>query len=273
MATRSTLERRLNALLNPLTSHKPLTRGMLLTTAALSIILLAPIAGWKLVAQTSVGTQGVVLDASGAAVAGAKVTIDFPLTQSNNRREVTRTNASGEFSFPAIPQDNYMVHIEMPGFAPIDQPATLLGGASAAPLRFTLNVGGIREGIMVRGGPPGPPPPPPPPPAGFIGGRGNKLTRIRVGGGVQSYKLIDKVTPLYPADCRAERVQGTVLLSAVISKEGYVLEVKPINEFVDPRLRDSAIAAVKQWRYSPTLLNGDAAEVLTQVDVNFTLLP
>ena len=260
MVTTATLERRLTAMLNPLTSHQPLTRSMLFTTAALSLILLAPIAGWKLVAQTAAGTQGVVLDATGAAVAGAKVTIDFPLTLSNNRREVTRTNSSGEFSFPALPEDLYTVHIEMTGFAPIDQPTTQMGGAKTSPLRFTLNAGGRTT----------PQPPPPPPPPGYMQTRPRPM-QIMVGGNVQAAKLTNKVTPLYPADCKAERVQGIVLLRAVIDKEGYVTELKAINEFVDPRLRDSAITAVKQWRYATTLLNGEPADVITQIDVSFTL--
>lgn len=263
MATMSTLERRLTAMLNPLTSHQPLTRGMLFTTAALGMILLAPIAGWKLVAQDKAndGVKGVVVDASGAPIDGAKVTIDFPLTQSNNRREVTRTNSSGEFSFPALPDDLYTVHIEMAGFAPIDQPTTQMGGAKTSALRFTLNVGG-------RTTPPLPPPPPPPP--GYMQTRSRPM-QIMVGGNVQAAKLINRVTPLYPADCKAERVQGIVLLRALIDKEGYVTELKAINEFVDPRLRDSAIAAVKQWRYATAYLNGEPADVVTQIDVNFTL--
>ena len=260
MVTTATLERRLTAMLNPLISHQPLTRSMLFTTAALSLILLAPIAGWKLVAQTAAGTQGVVLDANGAAVAGAKVTIDFPLTLSNNRREVTRTNSSGEFSFPALPEDLYTVHIEMTGFAPIDQPTTQMGGAKTSPLRFTLNAGGRTT----------PQPPPTPPPPGYMQTRPRPM-QIMVGGNVQAAKLTNKVTPLYPADCKAERVQGIVLLRAVIDKEGYVTELKAINEFVDPRLRDSAITAVKQWRYATTLLNGEPADVITQIDVSFTL--
>ena len=263
MATTSTLERRLTAMLNPLTSHQPLTRSMLFTTAALSLILLAPIAGWKLVAQTAAGTRGVVLDTAGAPLEGAKVTIDFPLTLSNNRREVTRTNSSGEFSFPALPEDLYTVHIEMTGFAPIDQPTTQMGGSKTSPLRFTLNAGGRTTPY---------PPPPPPPPPGYMQSRSRPM-QIMVGGNVQAAKLTNKVTPLYPADCKAERVQGIVLLRAWIDKEGYVTELKAINEFVDPRLRDSAITAVKQWRYATTLLNGEPADVITQIDVNFTLLP
>ena len=97
-------------------------------------------------------------------------------------------------------------------------------------------------------------------------------TRIRIGGNVQAAKIINKVTPIYPADCRSERVEGIVLLNAVIGKEGEVLTLEPVNEFVDSRLRESAISAVKLWRYQPTLLNGNPMEVTTQIEVSFTLV-
>ena len=54
-------------------------------------------------------------------------------------------------------------------------------------------------------------------------------------------------------------------------KAGEVLSLEPVNQFVDARLRDAAVSAVKLWRYQPTLLNGNPVEVTTQVEVNFTL--
>ncbi|WP_051670061.1 M56 family metallopeptidase [Bryobacter aggregatus] len=254
MATTSTLERRLTALLNPLTSHKPLTRGTLLTTAALSLALLAPIAGWNLVAQTMGGTNGMVVDPSGAPIADARVTLVFP-AGSNDRREITRTHASGDFHFPALPEGVYTLRVESPGFGPLEQAGLLLGKPGEAPIRITLNVGGIRESVQVSAVP----------------GPASEPKQIRVGGNIQATKLVSQVRPLYPADCRTERVQGTVLLNAVIGVDGSIVSLKPINEFVDVRLRDTAIDSVKQWRYTPTLLNGNPIEVATVIEVNFTL--
>lgn len=98
-------------------------------------------------------------------------------------------------------------------------------------------------------------------------------TRIKIGGDAQASKLVNKVTPLYPADCKAERVEGIVLLDAVIGKEGSVMSLNPVNQLVDLRLRDAALNAVRLWQYKPTLLNGNPVEVTTQIEVNFTLLP
>jgi TonB family protein len=93
--------------------------------------------------------------------------------------------------------------------------------------------------------------------------------RIRVGGRVQSAKLIYKTDPVYPPKARSGRVQGVVMLEALIGRGGAVQDVKLLSG--DPSLSDAAIAAVRMWRYQPTLLNGDPVEVVTQVNVNFSL--
>ena len=94
-------------------------------------------------------------------------------------------------------------------------------------------------------------------------------TRIRVGGSAQSAHLIKKVTPAYPPAAKQARIQGTVRLNVVINAAGYVTDVQV--ESGDPELTDAATAAVRQWVYQPTLLNGNPVEVVTQVDINFTL--
>lgn len=62
-----------------------------------------------------------------------------------------------------------------------------------------------------------------------------------------------------------------MFLRTVISKSGEPIEVKQLNELVDKRLVDAAVAAVRQWRWQPTLLNGNPVEVITDITVNFTL--
>jgi periplasmic protein TonB len=93
--------------------------------------------------------------------------------------------------------------------------------------------------------------------------------RVRVSSGVQSGLLIRKVNPAYPPLARQARIQGTVILQALISKEGNIENLQLISGH--PMLAPSAIEAVKQWKYKPYLLNGEPVEVETQVQVNFTL--
>ncbi len=92
---------------------------------------------------------------------------------------------------------------------------------------------------------------------------------IRVGGNVQSVNLISKVAPVYPVLAKQARIQGVVSLTATISKEGAVQNLQVISGH--PLLVPAALEAVKQWQYKPTLLNGEPVNVITQIDVNFTL--
>jgi periplasmic protein TonB len=94
-------------------------------------------------------------------------------------------------------------------------------------------------------------------------------TVVRVSSGVSAGLLVHKVNPEYPPLARQARVQGTVLLEAVIGKDGTIENLKVVSGH--PMLVGSAVNAVKQWRYRPYLLNGEPVEVQTQVQVNFRL--
>jgi TonB family protein len=97
----------------------------------------------------------------------------------------------------------------------------------------------------------------------------NGMQRIRVGGNVESANLIRKVTPLYPPLAKQARIQGVVRFTALIGAEGNVISLQLVEGH--PLLVESAQDAVRQWQYKPTLLNGNAVEVITQIDVNYTL--
>lgn len=118
--------------------------------------------------------------------------------------------------------------------------------------------GGVLGGII--GGIPGSNLPPPPK-------EGPK--RIRVGGHVQAAKLSNQVRPIYPPLAKQARIQGTVRLQAIIAKDGTIQELQVVTGH--PLLVQSALDAVRQWRYQPTLLNGEPVEVSTTIDVVFTL--
>ena len=93
--------------------------------------------------------------------------------------------------------------------------------------------------------------------------------RVRVSAGVSQGLLIHKVNPTYPPEARSARVQGVVLLRAMISKDGRIIDLHVISG--DPMLAPAAIGAVEQWRYKPYLLKGDPVEVETEIQVNFQL--
>ena len=93
--------------------------------------------------------------------------------------------------------------------------------------------------------------------------------RVRVGGDVKEPKKIKDVKPAYPEDAKNAGVQGIVILETIIGTDGSVQEAKVLRPV--PMLDKAALDAVIQWRYTPTLLNGEPVEVVMTVTVTFTL--
>jgi protein TonB len=127
--------------------------------------------------------------------------------------------------------------------------------------------GGVIGGIL--GSVPSAAPPPPPPPVKKEEPKPVTPQRIRVGGNVQQAKLVRQPRPVYPPLAKQARIQGVVKLNAIISRDGTIQNLSVLSGH--PLLVPSAMEAVKQWVYQPTLLNGEPVEVVTQIDVNFTL--
>jgi protein TonB len=93
--------------------------------------------------------------------------------------------------------------------------------------------------------------------------------RVRVSGGVTAGNLITQTKPQYPQIARTARIQGSVVLHAVISKNGMIEQLQVVSGH--PMLTQSALEAVRSWRYKPYYLNGEPVEVDTTITVNFTL--
>jgi periplasmic protein TonB len=119
------------------------------------------------------------------------------------------------------------------------------------------SAGGVLGGIIGGAGS-GMPPPPKAAPA-----------RIRVGGNVQAAALVRKVDPIYPPIAKTAHISGTVVLHAIIGKDGSVKDLEYVSG--PPLLMKSALDAIKQWRYKPTMLNGEPVEVDTTISVVFSL--
>jgi protein TonB len=130
-------------------------------------------------------------------------------------------------------------------------PDVSMGQASVGVVGGTGPLGGVGPVIA-------PPPPKPVTPA-----------RIRVGGNVQAASLVRKVQPIYPQIARTAHVSGTVVLHAIIAKDGTIQELQYVSG--PPLLMRAAMDAVREWRYKPTLLNGEPVEVDTTISVVFSL--
>ncbi|HWQ57240.1 MAG TPA: energy transducer TonB, partial [Bryobacteraceae bacterium] len=93
--------------------------------------------------------------------------------------------------------------------------------------------------------------------------------RIKVGGNVQQGMLLHQVTPVYPTLARQARISGIVQLVGVVGTDGRIKHLQLVSGH--PLLVQAALAAVRQWVYRPTYLNGDAVEVVAPITVSFVM--
>ena len=153
-----------------------------------------------------------------------------------------------------------------PNAAPIEAPKEIMPEPPAPATGVSEGVpGGVEGGIPggtiggVVGGLPAAPPPPPPPPARRSASAATSRRRPRR----------TNVNPIYPPIAQSARVQGIVIIEATIGTDGRVKDAKVLRSI--PLLDQAALDAVKQWKFTPTLLNGVPVPVIMTVTVNFTL--
>ena len=254
MAERFDLEGRVHALLDAGRARKEASRKLCAAMFATAVALMVPLAAVR--AQSTASIIGVVYDPSGAIVPGATISLK---SVGGQNEEVARTGAAGQYKLQGVPAGEYLMKVSVPGFATYQKELKLSAG-TASTVNVNLAIGEVREAVDIVGRRPQP-----------AMSAAATPQKIRVGGMVQAIKLISKVNPDYPADAQAEGVEGTVLLRAIVSKEGGLLSIKSVSNGVDPRLVSAAMAAVPLWRYRPALLNGQPVEVITTIDVTFRL--
>ena len=170
---------------------------------------------------------------------------------------------SDVFRAPAlIPEKVTLVidQTEGPALNPADSPiGSIIGPISEGGVPGGIGpiISGIRRPL---------PPPKPPEP---VRKKPAPPRQVRIGSAPQAAKLLRKVAPTYPRMAIQARVQGTVKIEAIIGTDGRIRNLQLIDGPV--LLVNAAMDAVKQWRYRPTLLNGEPVEVVTQIFVHFTL--
>jgi len=169
---------------------------------------------------------------------------------------------------PSKPKVTKPVPTTNPRAAPVEAPREIV--------EETYDDIGSEEGVPggVEGGIPGgviggfitnlpQPPPPPPPPAPVA------RDPVRVGGDLKAPALVERVEPEYPPLAVRARVEGVVILEALVDLQGRVESVRVLRSI--PLLDNAAIAAVRQWRYSPLLLNGQPERFVLTVTLSFSL--
>jgi len=259
MAENTDLESRVKAMLNRKLNHRPLNARLALAIAAAVVAVLLPIAAVTLHAQTAVGTlTGIVTDPTGARIPNCRVVAK---NLDVGTQETVMANPAGEYRFAAIPSGRYQVEFASSGFALGRKETTLVSGA-AARVDAALEVGKLSENVVIRGPKPGS--------AAVPGPVVHASERIRVGGMVSTAKLVRQPKPVYPPELQQLGIEGTVIIDAIISKDGTVLN-PTVKNTVDSRLATAALDAVRKWVYQPTLLNGEPVEVMTTISLDFQL--
>jgi beta-lactamase regulating signal transducer with metallopeptidase domain len=246
-------------------------------------------------AQTGRGSfSGTLLDQLGGVVPGVDITLTSAATGGTLAKV---TDRDGSFEFLNVPAGEYTVRAELPGFRVVQMPVSIAPDA-AHRRSIVMSIGSLQETITVigeRGGtaPETPRAQPAPAPAQAADSRQEILREMarrleasrrqaaafragNVGGVIKAPSKILHVNPIYPAAMQAAGIAGTVSLVSRIGVDGYVVETLEAREAdtatpVHPDLVAAAIEAVRQWKFTPTMLNGVPVEVNMSVSVQFSL--
>jgi len=260
MATTSHLESRVKSILDPFVNRSFAARRTWLAALLITAAVMTPLTVFSLRAQQSTSGGNIVgriTDPTGAVVARVQV---IALNWDARATLATTSSLDGSFAFNNTPAGSYSIEVRAGGFAVsrMDNLIVVNGGTLQADAK--LVVGAVGEKIEVV--------PPGTPPRQAVAVK--PAVPIRVGGNVQAAKLIQQVNPIYPAGMQAQGVEGTVVLAAVVSKEGAPLSLK-VQKSAGSAFDEAALNAVEKSRYQPTLLNGEPIEVLTTITVDFKL--
>lgn len=260
IARPSNLERRFAAMLNPSVNRRHLSRRTRWLVALAGLCLVLPLAALRLPAQNLSGkTSGSVHDPSGAGIANATIVMS---NHEADTIDMTTSDREGHFEFKGLPAGKYELDVFRPGFQKYESKVTLDPGRDFREV-LTLRVGAVTEIVQVV--------PVSSKEAAPIEKPAGKPNRLGLGGNIEAAKLETKVQPIYPPSAKDAGVEGTVVLHAVIGKDGKPLSLRVMNSQIDPDLARSAVEAVSQWRYLPMLLNGEPIEVDTTINVTYSL--
>jgi TonB family protein len=279
MVRPSGLERRISAMLTVHVNRDPLTRRARVAVATAWLTVALPLAGLGAFAQaqtpSSVTLSGTIADPSGTGLAQAKVMLTNMQTGASH---TTPSDAAGRYEFVPLPAGSYQLTARVPGFKPFEQGMTLTAGQRAQQ-NIALTLGTVQETIVIRGGGAERAPL-----NGNSNGNSNgpkpgprrdvrvERTGDKDKGGPPAnlkppMKLVDK-RPVYPKALQEAGVAGEVQLKGRIDTEGLVSGIEVVVS-PNPELDAAAIDAVKEWRFTPTKLNGVAVDTEVTISITF----
>jgi TonB family protein len=256
MARPSSLEGRIAAMLNPTLDRRVPSRVFRFVAAAL-LLMAGSVAAVRVTAQQAgpAPLQGVVYDSSGAVLPG----VEMALVNEQGVKWTTPTDGAGRFEFAPVGAGKYVLEAVVPGFRTFRQDV-VLEREKDWKKNITLQVGELQETIQVTARRPTQPAPPP-----------ASAGVVRVGGNIKQPAKVFNVAPVYPASMQAAGLEGVVKLDVLIATDGTVASVRVASAQVHPAFAAAAMSAVKQWKFTPTLLNGQPVEVEMTASISFSL--
>jgi TonB family protein len=254
IARPSTLEWRIAAMLNNTLPRRRPTRRAL--TLLFAVIVGVTLAASSFRADTNVQPMpltGTLYDMTGAVLPQVALTLD----DSKGLKRSATTDRNGRFDFGVTDPGRYLLAATLMGFLPISQDMNLQD-ARNWDRTITLQVGTLQETIQVTDQRP-------------AGAPTHANVEARIGGNLRPPMKTVDVRPIYPQAMRDAGLEGVVPLGALIGADGSVESVRVLGAQGHPELAKAAVEAVRQWRFTPTLLNRVPVEVYMTVTVRFSL--
>jgi len=259
MVRQSSLERRISAMLNSRLDRRPVTRGARMATIAAALALTGSIAGFGAAAQTFGSLPGSVVDSTNRPVAGATLVL---IGAPNDAKRELKSDAAGHFEFVGLPPGDYRLEASAPGFSVVR--SAMVVTTRTVPQLVTLQVGALMETVSVSGVAEGSPrelaEPVLPDSTGCVA--------TAAGGRIQPPTKLRHVSASYPTLLYQTGADGHVVLDLRIDTDGRPRDIRVITS-AHPDFDAAAIEAVRQWRFSRTLLNCVPVELSMTVHVNF----
>jgi beta-lactamase regulating signal transducer with metallopeptidase domain len=261
MARPSSLERRVRAMLNDRLERDSISRG---TRAAILIVLLAVTTAVAAAQSGFVTFSGSIVDESARGVPGTTVSLT---NESREAKYEVKTNAAGRFEFVGLPAGDYGLEAKGMGFQAVKDAVTIAG--QNLQRTYTLKIGTLQETINIvddgRDSRPSTFKERPAPPRAECAPSG-------FGGQIVPPRKLRDFAPTYPVNLRGTGTNGAVVMQGRIALDGYITDIRLVGD-AHPDLANAAIAAVREWHYSETLLNCAPVEVGMTITANFKGAP
>jgi TonB family protein len=266
MVRPSSLERRVNAMLNTRLNRKPPARSVRIGAPVGLLAVTMLIGGFGAAAQTFARFSGSVVDPMNTGIPRATLLLVNAQTQSKHE---VRSDEHGRFEFVGLPAGEYLLEAQVPGFATLRGSLTVTGQDVQRSL--AMQIGSLQETISVVGSRS-------PSAASEPEAREPARPRRSVtectpsagGGDIRPPRKLRDVRPAYPPHLQSAGVTGIVILAGRVGTDGFIDDVKVLRA-PHAELVSAAVDAVRQWEFDATLLNCVPVDVAITVMVNFAV--